>query len=629
MSFLNSDSTMFISARLTNIGKKLIAKGNFIIKYFQIGDSEYDYSNDTIKSQKVFSSFDFENGVKYPYKSYDNKNFEETVEESQTKTVRNVIQPIGIVSDYKKFDENSGNGIFVNSYSEISDFSRLNGTNQIEIINPSKFIKNENITIIFSDFGGMDSNVSMITKKANSISYKILDIIENKLLLDRNLPDLSNLKGYIRILLNLPSDGDSWKCSIVSDNSEFASTKEFLGYSSNESQIFFDDNNKEIDYPTSFVNSFNDKILVSPKEQKEIAILHISDVKNRYGSYISYDAKTVKSKLAYNNNGDLISDTEYFEIYIPYIFYHKNTSDIPGAIFKMGKNNFYLKSDKNENFKLMYRYLIDEKGNKVGKIFPHKQIVVFDDQEIVNVLNYKTNRKYTLPSPKVTTSPTSNSFFNFKEQIVWVTYMLRNEKNNSLNGAPCGYINKVISDYDSNINVEFGKDTFTNMKINIEEIKNGFVADKIFVLLQITDKNETPNKNNWRKIDVTTQIENHNQNENINPEQLTNQKFIIDKIMYDNSEEFIFDDYSINENIIFPGNVRLVMASDIEEMRILINTPHHKFTETQNPTYQEGKQKKVTEIALLNEEKETLVMAKMAVPISRNGSQTFVVKLDF
>jgi hypothetical protein len=629
MSFLNSDSTMFISARLTNIGKKLIAKGNFLIKYFQIGDSEYDYSNDTIKTQKVFSSFDFENGVKYPYKSFDNKNFGETTEESQTKTVRNVVQPIGIISDYKKFDENNGDGIFVNSYSEISDFTKLNGTNEIEVVKPSNFIKNEIITIIFSDFGGMDSNVSMITKKANSVSYKILDIIENKLLLDRNLPNLSNLKGHIRILLNLPSDKNTWKCSIVSDNSEFISIKEFLGYTSNESQIFFDDNGKEIEYPTSFVNSFNDKILVSPNEQKEIAILHISDIKNRYGSYISYDAKTIKSKLAYNNNGDLISDTEYFEIYIPYIFYHKNTSDIPGAIFKMGKNNFYLKSDKNEHFKLMYRYLIDEKGNKVGKVFPHKQIIVFDDQEIVNVLNYKTNRKYTLPSPKVTTSPTSNSFFNFKEQIVWVTYMLRNEKNNSLNGAPCGYINKVISDYDVNINLEFGKDTFTNMKINIEEIKNGFVADKIFVLLQITDKDKIPNKNNWKIVNLTTQIENHNQSQNIKPEDLTNQKFIIDKIMYEDSEEFIVDDYSLNEDIIFPGNVKLVMASDIEEMRILINTPHHNFNETQNPTYQEGQQKKVTEIALLNEEKETLVMAKMAVPVSRNGSQTFVVKLDF
>ena len=64
-------------------------------------------------------------------------------------------------------------------------------------------------------------------------------------------------------------------------------------------------------------------------------------------------------------------------------------------------------------------------------------------------------------------------------------------------------------------------------------------------------------------------------------------------------------------------------------MRILINTPHNNFNESQNLTYQEGQQKKVTEIALLNEEKETLVMAKMAVPMTRDGSQTFVIKIDF
>lgn len=626
MSFLNSNSPMFISARLTNVGKKLISKGNFVIKYFQIGDSEYDYSNQVVTSQKIFTSFDFENGIKYPYKSVNNKNFGEVVEESETKTVRNVIEPIGIVSDYKKFDENNGTGIFVNSYNEISDFTKLNGTNTIEILNPSKFIKNQIITIIFNDFGGMDSKVCMITKKSNSLSYKIIDIINNNLILDRNLPQLSNLKGHIRILLNLPYDSNSWKCSIVSDNNDFTSIKEFLGYSTNQLQKFVDDNNKEIEFPTSFVDSFNDKILVSPNEQKQIAILYSSDIKNRQGSYISYDAKTVKSKLAQNNYGEHITDTEYFEIYIPFIYYHKNTSDIPGAIFKMGKNNFYLKSTINEHFKLMYRYLVDEKGNKVGKVFPHKQIIVFDDQEIVNILNYKTNRKYTLPAPKVTTSPASNSFFNFHEQDIWVTYML---KNNLDDGSPCGYVKKVTSDYDSNINIEFGKDTFTNMKVDSSEIKNGFVANKFISLIQITEKNQSPNNNNWRMIDLTKQIENHIEGKNINPEDLTNQKFIIDKNIYDSSEEFTYEDYSTNDEFIFPGNIKTVMASDIEEMRMLINTPHHNFIETQNPTYQEGQQKKVTEIALLNEEKETLVMAKMAVPISRNGSQTFAIKLDF
>lgn len=626
MSFLNSNSPMFISARLTNIGKKLISKGNFVIKYFQIGDSEYDYSNELIKTQKVFNSFDFEYGVKYPYKNINNKNYGQIIEESQTKTVRQVIPSTGIVTEYKKFDENNGDGIFVNCYSEISNFTKLNGTNEIEVNNLNNFNKNDIITIIFNDFGGMDSKISMVTKKLNNISFKIVDIVENKLILDRSLPYLSDLKGSIRILVNSPHEKNTWRCSIVSNQNDFTSIKEYLGYTTNDSQVFVDDKNNILDYPTSFVDSFNDKILVLPNEQKQIAILYLSDIKNKNGSYISYDSKSIKSKLAYNNDGELITDTEYFEIFIPFIFYHKNTSETPGAIFKMDRHNFYVKSSKNNDFKLMFRYLVDEKGNKIGKVFPHKQIVIFDDQEVVNLLNYKTNRKYSLPSPKVSTSITTNEFFDYKKEDVWITYNLKNQ---ILDGEPCGYIKKVTAEYNSNINIEFGKNTFTSLKTNLNEIKNGYISDKFEILIQVTEKNKTPNRFNWKSIDLTNQIENHKVGEYISEENLTSQKFIIDKNLYDKSKQIELNDLSINEEFVFPGNIKLVLASDIEEMRVLINTPHNNFNESQNPTYQEGQQKKVTEIALLNEEKETLIMAKMAVPVTRDGSQTFVVKLDF
>ena len=44
MSFLNSNNSEYLSARITNRGRKAIANGNFNIQYFQIGDSEYDYN---------------------------------------------------------------------------------------------------------------------------------------------------------------------------------------------------------------------------------------------------------------------------------------------------------------------------------------------------------------------------------------------------------------------------------------------------------------------------------------------------------------------------------------------------------------------------------------------------------
>jgi hypothetical protein len=94
----------------------------------------------------------------------------------------------------------------------------------------------------------------------------------------------------------------------------------------------------------------------------------------------------------------------------------------------MDTTDYYVKSTKNERHQLMFRFLLDEMGNRVGKVFPKNKIVVFDDQELVAILDYRSNRKYTLPSPKVNTVASddveSNSLFSGTTgQTFFVTYM--------------------------------------------------------------------------------------------------------------------------------------------------------------------------------------------------------------
>jgi hypothetical protein len=78
----------------------------------------------------------------------------------------------------------------------------------------------------------------------------------------------------------------------------------------------------------------------------------------------------------------------------------------------------------------------------------------------------------------------------------------------------------------------------------------------------------------------------------------------------------------------FPGSVRLVRATDIEQMDFLINLPSTTFNETQNPTYVSGN-KYITEISLLDVNKEALVKGKTSIPVRRTGTQVFSVRLDF
>ncbi len=93
---------------------------------------------------------------------------------------------------------------------------------------------------------------------------------------------------------------------------------------------------------------------VLPKEQRCIAIVHYSELGDtsidpdrffKYDDYISYDEDTVDT-VAINNDGDDISDAEYFEVYIPFIYYHRNTGTTIGAFFVMDIDDFYIRSTK-------------------------------------------------------------------------------------------------------------------------------------------------------------------------------------------------------------------------------------------------------------------------------------------
>ena len=103
MSFLNSNNSEFLSARITNRGRKAIAKGNFNIQYFQIGDSEYDYSipfnslTGTTGQQKVFAPFDYESGVKHPFglDSTISTTYGNPISNSQTIKLRNEMKSCG------------------------------------------------------------------------------------------------------------------------------------------------------------------------------------------------------------------------------------------------------------------------------------------------------------------------------------------------------------------------------------------------------------------------------------------------------------------------------------------------------------------------------------------------------
>lgn len=719
MSFLSSNNSEFLSARITQKGRNSIAKGNFNIEYFQIGDSEFDYNliysglTGQSRHQKVLSPFDKETSIKYPYKidsSTSGTTYGTPIQQSTTYTIRNVMGPAGYISEYNEFESCSDPTVkstTIQCETQTVSITSLTGGTSIQVVSGASFNNCEYITIVFDQFCDIPP---IVTGNSISLIYRIESISGNTLNLDRPTPNFTGLTGNINVICNkceleypnevlgecLPSPIDSmdqqnaWTLNVVwgqkptgadvggtneglsgYTSNRFVSTKEFLGYTST-GQTFENLTGGTItpfsskNIGTGFLNSFNELVEVSPKEQRCIAIIHYSELGDlindperfyKYDDYISHKTGITGQDISIveDRNGDEISDTEYFEIYIPFIYYHRNTGTTYGALFYMDTTDYFVRSTKNDRHDLLFRYLIDEQGNKVGKVFPKNKIVVFDDQELVAILDYRSNRKFTLGAPRINAAPSnetpSNSLISGTTgQTFYVTYMLSetNGTSSPLNTLPCNYYVKMTTDndgdgdacktinYPSNINVKFNNGTFNFF--TADGFLTQFKPKRFFILVQDTTDNtdRLPNPLEWKIIDFTTQAG------GTSLSGLTSSTFTITKSLFDSAPFFDLETYmgsnylqtdpssdsQFGDEQPFPGSVRLVRSSDVEQMNFLVNLPSTQFTTTQNPTYVSGK-KYITEITLLDSNKDVLVKSKSAIPVERTGTQVFSIRLDF
>lgn len=464
MSFLDTNNSEFLSARITQKGRNAIAKGNFDITYFVIGDSEYDYTSPfntmtgmtgNTSHQSVFSPLDKDTNVKYPIKYNETgTSYGSPIAFNKAVTLRNSMGPAGFVSEYRT----TGSTIpseFTNPYNVAS----IAGGTTLYVTKPTgtTYDNCEYITLTLNALTGASNNV--IAANTNSFVYKVISVsgatsgTTQIITVDRTLPNYSFLPGGVsgNVICNKceveypPSDIDNTCLPIPPDNNDqlnpwrldviygkkpiglsetnsalrslsgytsnkYIGIKEYLGYNST-GQTFTNSTGGTISIPTSYMNSYNQEIELSSTKQRSIAIVHFSEIGDivndpdrffRYDDYISSTGNT-NNFVAKDSNGNDVSDKDYFQIYIPFLLYHRNTGTTYGAIFNMGTEDKYLVSNITSSTITKYRDLLDQMGNKVGKVFVNKKIIVFDDPEIVATLDYKSNRKYTLPAPKINT----------------------------------------------------------------------------------------------------------------------------------------------------------------------------------------------------------------------------------
>ena len=581
-----------------------------------------------------------------------------------------------------------------------------------------------------------------------TLTYRIINVCQDKLTLDREVPNYTNLSvdciaraiiyppkmvplydsftpepHWAQSVIDFESVCDTdqfdvkiWNMNIpwtenpaglistqFEDYTKFGSInyigqKEYLGYTTS-AQTSSDD--------VYYYNSFGEKKVVEPKDQKAIAIIHYT---NQTIDFF-YGEKFAMQPYDNQNPDNTQGQARNFKLHIPTLMWHKNPECCFGQTFYVdppgfdGKDLFkvqYTKSNVSSNMNqpgLRYYNLWDTFAqpnglpSRVGKVYPDSQMIVIDDEEIIAALSYKANRNWTLTAPQISlitpnTCGTSNTngVLTGSAETLWVTYRLSNgqEFTNSLH---CNYYTSIIGtqnvctpDTPQNVAVRFGGEfpclvqpgysptttttthyltttttvspttTTTTSPISTTTtthcptcvVPQGYYATEFQVLVQKTPVGQRPNPQSWRMIDFTSQISSSFVNGYVTQQSLTANTFVITSENYNSAPLYNLNNYidlvpvntvgpklNFGDEYYFYGNLETDIQATIYEMKYKINLSSSEFLISQNPTWTFGTASYVSEIALLDENKDILVMSKLQSPVLRQGIQQYVVKLDF
>lgn len=429
-------------------------------------------------------------------------------------------------------------------------------------------------------------------------------------------------------------------------------TKELLGYQENSGQTDTDG--------VYYYNSFDEKITLSPSDQKAIAIIHFTnnDIDFVYGEKFAtqpYDASNP------------IGSARNFKLSLPTIMWHKTTGSTIGVNFYIDPPNYpnyfnsgpyYIKSKVNTDMNdpgIRYYHLWDNNPdsnnnlNRVGKVFPDQEIIIIDDEELVAAMSYKSNRNWTLPAPKLslvtpnfcTNNGISSGIMTQSSDTMWVTY--RFDSNDFTESLHCNYYQKIkgpnpdCTNSTQNVALRFGKE-FPFLRTGDT---SGYTANNFKVLCQKVTGDQRPNPAGWIMIDFTSQLTSSMVNGFITENGLTGNTFEITLSGYTNGTPYDLSGYinlpkngetqimNFGEEFYFYGNLNTDITATIYEMKYLITLNRNQFLNTTNPTWTSGTTSYVSEIGLYNEQKELMIISKLQSPEIRRGIQQFVVKLDF
>jgi len=718
MSYIINNTSAFVNIKLTEIGRQKIAQGQLTFNSWAIGDSEINYDREVNHdnfpmdvslsgSSKVLRPFDNQPNLKYFITSQNtSEGGLNVLNTSQINTIKAIVNN---KAEDRGFFEKVG-----------SDYVTYSGDTYIKGggIIPGPNMDGSNILVIGTGYTVGDvilvkvSNDTVGTLPLNqnttpvpNLWYKIQSLtttndVNDTAILDRNLPNTNssisdsqfivytggevygnfgfeettpywnsntlsfagsseissgdvavwnmnnvwceNLVGMTGTSVNNSVSTPNENFSKFGSNGFLGQKYPYLGYSCNENSGA---NSGVLDECNSLGQSVKDRT------KKSISILHYTNntISNFYGEYLFIDG---------DKNKNLI-------LRLPDIMYHRRdfTSE-NGTLMGMdfiasGDTKFIDNSDIKYIELVEYGTLVSGTPRVVGKVFPQLKTVIFDDDEIIAAMSYKSNRNWTLPSLSanlITSNLGSGSGVLAAKKTMYITYSFENSTTNGLGTTlPCQSYAKIYNSTSSSKDVQFKLNDIDLLPYMRKEEKVGydglgFSAREFKVLYQIVDDvTDRPKSDAWKVYDYTNTNITDAVGETIDPIKLENQNptvngFLIDSVV-DTSATIFSIMTSLNmpanttpevlqfgDERFFYGNLETYIGATIYKSIFNIDISADDFKTTGNPSRSNAAVNppdiRVTEVGIYDNTGDLVMIGKLSKPVKLTSGNTIMVELS-
>ncbi len=696
---LGKNNTPFLATKLTDKGREKLAKGQLNYAYWAVGDSEINYGyeeikddNDTISlngNSMLLKPKDKNNNIKY-FVTKDNSTTLNTLSQTDINLLKVLVSNL---ADERGFFNSSKQNIIESPYTKTSgtvSSANLNGTNVLTLdqgLDQGDLIL---LKLTNSTLGNQTVNENSVP--IINVWYKVVSVSSMNHTLDRDLPNIggTNTIEYIvfpsgdinengmansevtpywdRNTLSFDlstnitvKDTPFWNLNNIWSNNiiglDIATAEEFYKYGSNDMLglrspflCYLDTiSPNDIQIQDVCVDASGNTTTLD-NNNRAISVIHYTnnDLSNTYGDFFN-----------------ITNDGKSIEVEIPNMMYHRRyfnggtgTGDEIGMTFIAdGSQSYTIKNSDIRYFDLIEKpELVNGDAKIVGKVLPDHHLIIFDNEEIVAALSYKSGRNWTLPELKLNlVNPTTGAGTGIlsPNETMYVTYVLENDDNSIAYTLPCQKYSKILNESSGTKDVSFTINSMDELPY-MRKVEGGdgigFHASKFKVLFQIVEGDNRPKSNAWKEVDFTSDYLTVNNGETISPLRLENQvpetnNQKITSAINDTSSIYVINDklnlpnnsepgeLQFGDERFFYGNIRGHIGANIYKTIFDIKISGNEFRYTSNPTRVlddavDAPEIRISEIGIYDNENDLVFITKLSQPIKLVNGKIITLEIS-